>query len=121
MKHQYQIKWSEEDQEYVACVVGAPNISALGATPNEALAELDIVLQGYDEIQKETGIDYVSNTIHANLPKLAKVLKLSVLSKDIGRPQSTIASRLKHGTAWELEEFQKFQSALHNYGLTLTE
>lgn len=50
--------WSEEDQEYVAtCPAFGPGTNALAATPEQALAELGVVLDMTLETYAEEGWD----------------------------------------------------------------
>jgi predicted RNase H-like HicB family nuclease len=49
------IFWSDEDDAYVADVPDLKYCSALGATPEEALAELVIARQAWLEAAREAG------------------------------------------------------------------
>lgn len=46
-KHAISIKWSDEDDSFVATIPGIKGLSALGATREEALAELHIAADAY--------------------------------------------------------------------------
>jgi len=87
--HNYQmtVLWSEEDEAYVALVPAFPGLSALAATPNAALAELQPVLEAALDIYREDGRDLpprdalptysgkflvrVPKTLHARLARVA--------------------------------------------------
>lgn len=50
MRHRIDIEWSDEDGAYVATVPALDGCSALGVTPLEALAELLVVAQAWEEV-----------------------------------------------------------------------
>ncbi len=50
--------YSEEDGEYVATVPGMPLISALAETEEEALSELQTVLETCAEVAQEKGMPF---------------------------------------------------------------
>ena len=54
-KHAISIKWSDEDNSFVATIPGIEALSAFGATRNEALAELYIAADAYFEALEEAG------------------------------------------------------------------
>jgi predicted RNase H-like HicB family nuclease len=56
--YSYKVFWHEPDQCYFAVVRDVPEleyVSAFGATPEEALAELQIALSGVAEMYQEEG------------------------------------------------------------------
>jgi len=54
-KHAISIKWSDEDDSFVATIPGIKALSAFGATRAEALSELHIAVEGYFEALKAAG------------------------------------------------------------------
>jgi predicted RNase H-like HicB family nuclease len=49
------IFWSEEDDAYVADIPDLVNCSAIGTTPEEALAELKVARAAWIEAARESG------------------------------------------------------------------
>jgi predicted RNase H-like HicB family nuclease len=54
-KHAISIKWSDEDNSFVATIPGIQALSALGATREEALSELFIAADAYFEALEAAG------------------------------------------------------------------
>ena len=54
-KHEISIKWSDEDNRFVATIPGIQALSALGATREEALSELFIAADAYFEALEDAG------------------------------------------------------------------
>jgi len=54
-KHAISIKWSDEDNSFVATIPGIKALSALGATREEALSELRIAAEAYFETLETAG------------------------------------------------------------------
>jgi len=54
-KYSLQIKWSDEDNGYIATAPELPGLSAFGKTPEEAVSELKIAAEAYLEALKESG------------------------------------------------------------------
>ncbi len=54
-KHAISIKWSDEDNNFVATIPGIKALSAFGATRGEALSELHIAADAYFEALEEAG------------------------------------------------------------------
>ncbi|MCJ7681532.1 MAG: toxin-antitoxin system HicB family antitoxin, partial [Candidatus Aminicenantes bacterium] len=55
-KHAVSIKWSDEDQSFVATIPQIHGLSAFGATRDEALSELRISADGYFEALEAAGM-----------------------------------------------------------------
>lgn len=57
LPHRYSrhVYFDADEQEYVALCTEFPHLSAFGATPNEALAELDVVLDGALAVHRDEG------------------------------------------------------------------
>ena len=51
------VAWSDEDEGFIATVPEFPHISAFGQTAEEALRELDVVLEACVEFYEEEGIE----------------------------------------------------------------
>jgi len=54
-KHGISIKWSNEDNSFVATIPGIKGLSALGATREQALSELRIAAEAFFEALKAAG------------------------------------------------------------------
>ena len=54
-KHAVSIKWSDEDNGFIASIPGIKALSAFGATREEALSELKIAAGAYFEALEEAG------------------------------------------------------------------
>jgi len=54
-KYSLQIKWSDEDNGYIAMAPELPGLSAFGNTQEEAVSELKIAATAYLEALKESG------------------------------------------------------------------
>lgn len=54
-KHAISIKWSDEDNSFVAIIPGIKALSAFGATREKALSELCIAAEAYFEALRTTG------------------------------------------------------------------
>jgi len=55
-KYSFRIRWSDEDDEYLATVPEFPGLSAFGETIEEALAEARVALEGFIETYEARGI-----------------------------------------------------------------
>ena len=53
-KYSFQVTWSDEDDAYIASCPEFPGLLAHGETPNEAIAEAQIALEGVIEVYKES-------------------------------------------------------------------
>ncbi|HEY84366.1 MAG TPA: type II toxin-antitoxin system HicB family antitoxin [Chloroflexi bacterium] len=54
-KYEVIIYWSDEDQAYIAEVPELPGCAADGATYQESLANVEVIIQEWIEIAKELG------------------------------------------------------------------
>ena len=54
-KHAISIKWSDEDNGFIATIPGIKSLSAFGSTREQALSEFNIAAKAYFESLKETG------------------------------------------------------------------
>lgn len=54
-KHQIVITWSEEDRAFIAEVPELPGCAADGATCQEALANVEVIIQEWIEAARELG------------------------------------------------------------------
>jgi predicted RNase H-like HicB family nuclease len=54
-KYPVSIKWSDEDEGYIATVPGIQGLSAFGESPDEALSELKVAAEGYFQSLKKAG------------------------------------------------------------------
>lgn len=54
-KHAVSIKWSDEDNGFIASIPGIKALSAFGTTQEEALSELNVAAEAYFEAIEEAG------------------------------------------------------------------
>ena len=54
-KYPVSLKWSDEDEGYIAVIPGIRGLSAFGGSPQEALAELKTAAQAYFQSLKKAG------------------------------------------------------------------
>jgi antitoxin HicB len=59
-KYAISIKWSDEDNGFIATIPGIQGLSAFGITRKKALSELDIAAEAYFESFKKTGRPFPS-------------------------------------------------------------
>lgn len=52
-KYSIQLKWSDDDDCYVATIEEFPGLSAFGESPEEAMKEAKIAAEGFLEVYKE--------------------------------------------------------------------
>jgi predicted RNase H-like HicB family nuclease len=62
--YSYRTFWYDEDQEYVAECEEIPGLSALAATPEDAIRELREAILAYFAILDEKGLPYPEPTRH---------------------------------------------------------
>ena len=90
-KHAVSIKWSDEDNGYIAAIPGIQGLSALGETREKALSELNIASGAYFESLKKAGRQFpeedkiipYSGQIRLRMPKSLHA-DLSDRAKDEG-------------------------------------
>ena len=56
-KYSINLAWSNEDNCYVATVTEFPGLSAMGDTPEEAVEEAKIAVEGFIEVYQEDGCE----------------------------------------------------------------
>ncbi|TET72021.1 MAG: type II toxin-antitoxin system HicB family antitoxin, partial [Candidatus Aminicenantes bacterium] len=54
-KHAISIKWSDEDNGFIATIPGIHGLSAFGVSQEEALSELNIAAEAYFKSLKKSG------------------------------------------------------------------
>jgi antitoxin HicB len=80
-KHAISIKWSDEDNSFVATIPGIKALSALGATRDEALSELRVAADAYFEALKAAGKPLrlrMPKSLHASLSNEAENENISL-------------------------------------------
>ena len=55
-KYSFEIAWSNEDNAYVACCPEFPGLLAHGDTPEEAVIEAGITLEGVIDVYKNNNL-----------------------------------------------------------------
>lgn len=56
MQYSFVVRWSDEDEEFMATCPEFPGLSAFGETPEEALREAQIALDGMIDVYRDKGI-----------------------------------------------------------------
>lgn len=112
-RYQITVNWSDEDQTFIARVPAFKHVAADGATPEDAIREARIALQGVlDVMGKENMAIPEPDLAFEELRRFAPVLNLSALARMAGINKHTLATKLRRGTRFTDEESQKIREAL---------
>lgn len=76
-KYGFSVFWSEEDAGYIATCPDFPGLSAFGETPNEAIQQASVALEGFVEVLEETKEPLPDPTL---LPEFSGQLRLRIPS-----------------------------------------
>ncbi|HSU15634.1 type II toxin-antitoxin system HicB family antitoxin [Longimicrobium sp.] len=115
-KYSYAVRWSDEDEAYIAVCPDFPGLSAFGDTPADAVAELDVAVELAIETHEAEGWplpmpsmaqEYsgqfrlrLPRSLHAELAQRAEIegtslnaLALSYVAAGLGRVQGEAGAR----------------------------
>jgi predicted RNase H-like HicB family nuclease len=114
LKYSININFSEEDNCYIATVPAFPGLSAFGDTPEKALEEAKIVLQGFIEVYQEDKrpipepdiLSPYSGQLRVRMPKDLHA-KLSKTAKAKNMSLNNYMIQLLEGQ-YTLEQVEKF-------------
>ena len=115
IKHPYSvtIRWSEEDEAYVARVPAIDGVISHGDTIEEAAANIQEALEGALESMTVHGDPIPpSDLATAELRRYAPILNTSALARKSGLNKSTLASKIRRGTPFSESESKAIQVAL---------
>lgn len=122
MMYNYDInlKWSDQDNAWIALVPDLPGCMADGETPEEAIAEVRKSIQ--DWIDESRRIEYPvpapPPTIE-NIAKAGELLNKSALARLLGVGTRTLSSRIERRTPLSTEESKRVQKVLSEHGVCL--
>ncbi len=102
------VSWSDDDEAFLATCPAFPTLSAFGDTPEEAVHEARLVLEGFVEIYQEDGLPLpepenvaaysgrlnlrMPKTLHYKLARLAETEGISLNTLIITRLSESLAS-----------------------------
>lgn len=111
---QYRIElgWSEEDEAFVATVPALPGCAADGPTPEDALREVRIALQGHLAARRKHGLSEPQDPLLAQLRRIAPFVKMATLARHIGMAESTLRSKVERGTPIAPAEAARIKAVL---------
>jgi predicted RNase H-like HicB family nuclease len=119
-----QVYWDDRARYFVAEVPEVPTCAADGATPAEALANLEevfaVLKESYVEEELTLPEPAAGSAISTEqLSALADLLKVSRLAELAGIPGSSLATKLKRRTPLSPSEARRIDRALRTHGLTV--
>ncbi len=122
MNYNYDInlKWSDQDQAWIALVPDLPGCMADGETPEEALAEIRKSI--HDWLDESARIGYpipVPPPTIENIAKAGDLLNKSALARLLGIGPRTLSARIERRTPLSEEESKRFQKVLSEHGVCL--
>jgi predicted RNase H-like HicB family nuclease len=111
--------WSDEDNEWVATSPAWPALSALEATPQKAVAELQKVIAAATAANEQAGRPVPEALSTAALKQAIGVIKIAALATKAGIPAQTIHSKIRRGSELSAQESAALHNALAAARLTL--
>jgi len=119
-----QVYWDDRTEYFVAEIPDIPTCSADGATPAEALANLEQTFAVLKEAYHEEKLalpepDTAPPLSVEKLSELAELVKVARLAELAGIPGQTLAAKLKRKTPFSVGESRRLSRALRDHGLAL--
>ncbi len=111
--------WSQEDGEWVAVSPAWPALSALEATPQKAVSELQKAIRLASAANAAAGRPVPEALSVAALKQAGGIIKITALATKAGLPAQTIHSKIRRGSELSPEESAALHSALAASHLTL--
>lgn len=109
-----EIRFSQDDECYVARAPAFQFVAAHGDTPGEALKELEMALKGVIESMEEDGQELSeSELLIAEIRRFEPILNKSKLAQRAGMNKHTLASKLRRKTRFTHEETAKLRDAIY--------
>ena len=115
--YRIELAWSETDEAFIATVPALPGCAADGPTPEDAIREVRIALDGHLAARKVHGIPMPVDPMLERLRSLSGLIKLSALARKSGIPESTLRSKIERGTPVTPGEALRLQITLETFGL----
>lgn len=119
--HNYQInvRWSPEDEAFEAGIPALHGCIAYGESAAEAVSEVLVAGELWIEAAAAHGKSIPRTDVtRERLAALAPILNLSRIAREAGIPMSTIASKLKRGTALTDSERLSVERVLASHGVS---
>ena len=113
------LHWSEEDGEWVATSPAWPALSALAASPGEAVEELEKVIQLASEANAGAGRPVPESLTVADLKLAGSLIKIATLASRSGLPAQTLHSKIRRGGTLTPAEAAAVHNALAAVRLSL--
>ncbi|MBE6409140.1 MAG: type II toxin-antitoxin system HicB family antitoxin [Akkermansia sp.] len=119
-KYSKTLEWSDADNAWIAGAPELPGCKADGETPEEALAELEIVIAEWLEEAQRIG-----NPIPAPLPSIESIalaspyLNTSAIARDLGIAPRTFCARISNRTPLRRQEAERLRENLNKHNLVL--
>lgn len=109
-----EIRFSPEDECYVARAPAFQFVAAHGDTPGEALKELETALEGVIESMEADGQELPeSDLLIAEIRRFEPILNKSKLAERAGMNKHTLASKLRRKSRFTPEETSKLRDAIY--------
>lgn len=119
-KYSKTLEWSDADNAWIAGAPELPGCKADGETPEEALAELEIVIAEWLEEAQRIG-----NPLPAPLPSIESIalaspyLNTSAIARDLGIAPRTFCARISNRTPLRRQEAERLRENLNKHNLVL--
>ena len=120
LPYQITVAWSPRNEAYEARVPALKGVLAYGDTPEKAVKEVKIAASLWIEAVKASGQPIPASDIALEkLATMAPVLNLSAVARAADLKQTTLATKLKRGTALTEDEGRRVARVLQAHGVQL--
>jgi len=117
MNYEIKVQWSAEDDAFIATVPAVPGCAADAQTPEEAVKEVQVALQGHLEARAAHGMDLPEDPEISQFRAAASLFNISEIAKRAEINKSTLRTKLQRRSAFTPEETQRLKSALSSQGV----